>query len=161
MKALEILKEQYNMLSKDTDGVWIDPEKIDEAIKELEEYVSDMDSYLDYTTGSRCTKSFNSSLGSIKIAYGKELEKIIKENSEDRLEELEKVILDYYMEKGYKFDLFGSRFQINISTFQNQKEIKILIKKDFNSNYETVFRIIHNTTKEMFDAAFENFSTKE
>ena len=161
MKALEILKEQYNMLSKDTDGVWIDPEKIDEAIKELEEYVSDMDSYLDYTTGSRCTKSFNSSLGSIKIAYGKELEKIIKENSEDRLEELEKVILDYYMEKGYKFDLFGSRFQINISTFQNQKEIKILIKKDFNSNYETVFRIIHNTTKEMFDAAFEYFSIKE
>ena len=35
MKALEILKEQYNMLSKDTDGVWIDPEKIDEAIKEM------------------------------------------------------------------------------------------------------------------------------
>lgn len=36
MKALEILKEQYNMLSKDIDGVWIDPKKIDEAIKELE-----------------------------------------------------------------------------------------------------------------------------
>ena len=89
MKALEILKEQYNMLSKDTDGVWIDPEKIDEAIKELEEYESDMDSYLDYTTGSRCTKSFNSCLGSIKIAYGKELEKLVKENSEDRLAELE------------------------------------------------------------------------
>ena len=40
MKALEILKEQYNMLSKDTDGVWIDPEKIDEAIKELEAYIT-------------------------------------------------------------------------------------------------------------------------
>ena len=91
----------------------------------------------------------------------KELEKIVKENSEDRLAELEKVILDYYSAEGYKFDLFGSRFQINISTFQNQKEIQILIKKDFNSNYETVFRIIHNTTKEMFDAAFENFSIKE
>ena len=89
MKAIEILKEQYNMLSKDTDGVWIDPEKIDEAIKELEEYESDMDSYLDYTTGSRCTKSFNSCLGSIKIAYGKELEKIVKEDSQDRLVELE------------------------------------------------------------------------
>ena len=25
------------MLSKDIDGVWIDPEKIDEAIKELED----------------------------------------------------------------------------------------------------------------------------
>ena len=28
------------MLSKDTDGVWIDPEKIDEAIKELEAYIT-------------------------------------------------------------------------------------------------------------------------
>ena len=91
----------------------------------------------------------------------KELEKIVKENSEDRLAELEKVILDYYSAEGYKFDLFGSRFQINISTFQNQKEIQILIKKDFNSNYETVFKVIHNTTKEMFDSAFEHFSIKE
>ena len=91
----------------------------------------------------------------------KELSEYTKENSEDRLAELEKAILDYYLAKGYIFDLFGSRFQINISTFQNQKEIQILIKKDFNSNYETVFRVIHNTTKEMFDAAFEHFSIKE
>ena len=91
----------------------------------------------------------------------KELEKTVKENSEDRLAELEKVVLDYYLAEGYVFDLFGSRFQINISTFQNKKEIQILIKKDFNSNYETVFRVIHNTTKKMFDAAFEHFSIKE
>ena len=90
----------------------------------------------------------------------KELEKTVKENSEDRLAELEKVVLDYYLAEGYVFDLFGSRFQINISTFQYQKEIQIMIKKDFNSNYETVFRVIHNTTKEMFDAAFEHFSIK-
>ena len=156
MKALDLLitlRDDYIHGELDSD--------VNEAIKELEEYESDMDSYLDYTTGSRCTKSFNSSLGSIKIAYGKELEKIIKENSDDRLAELEKVVLDYYISKVYKFDLFGSRFQINISTFQNQKEIQIMIKKDFNSNYETVFRIIHNTTKEMFDAAFEYFSIKD
>ena len=91
----------------------------------------------------------------------KELEKIFKENSEDRLAELEKAILNYYLAKGYIFDLFGSRFQINISTFQIKKEIQIMIKKDFNSNYETIFRVIHNTTKEMFDAAFEYFSVKE
>ena len=91
----------------------------------------------------------------------KELEKTVKENSEDRLAELEKVVLDYYLAEGYVFDLFGSRFQINISTFQYQKEIQIMIKKDFNSNYETVFRVIHNTTKKMFDAAFEHFSIKE
>ena len=159
MRALELLKDYKNIdFGCNTDDLH---SQIDEAIKELEEYESDMDSYLDYTTGSRCTKSFNSSLGSIKIAYRKEIEKIVKEQSEDRLAELEKVILDYYLAEGYKFDLFGSRFQINISTFQNQKEIQILIKKDFNSNYETIFRVIHNTTKEMFDAAFEHFSIKE
>ena len=38
MKALVILQEQYKMLGKDIDGVWIDPEKIDEAIAELEDY---------------------------------------------------------------------------------------------------------------------------
>ena len=155
MKALILLK---NMKEYFRSSQVLIQTQIDEAIKELEEYESDMDSYLDYTTGSRCTKSFNSCLGSIKIAYGKELEKIIKEHSEDRLAELEKAILNYYLAEGYVFDLFGSRFQINISTFQNQKEIQIMIKKDFNSNYETVFRIIHNTTKEMFDAAFEYFS---
>ena len=135
--------------------------QIDEAIKELEEYESDMDSYLDYTTGSRCTKSFNSSLGSIKIAYGKELEKTVRENSDDRLEELEKAILDYYLAKGYKVNIGGWGFKVNISTFQNQKEIQIIIKKDFNSNCKTVFRVSHQTIKEMFDAAFKNFSTKE
>ena len=45
MKALVILQEQYKMLSKDIDGVWIDPEKIDEAIKELEFYLSKRNSY--------------------------------------------------------------------------------------------------------------------
>ena len=158
MKALELLYE-YQQADKFS-GSYLS-RHINKAIKELEEYESDMDSYLDYTTGSRCTKSFNSSLGSIKIAYAKDLEKIIKENSEDRLSELEKVILDYYLAEGYIFDLFGSRLQINISTFQIKKEIQIMIKKDFNSNYETIFRVIHNTTKEMFDAAFEYFSVKE
>lgn len=86
---------------------------------------------------------------------------ILKQDSEDRLAELEKVILDYYLAKGYKFELFGSRFQVNISTFQNQKEIQIMFKKDFHSNYETVFRVTQKTTKEMFDAAFEYFSIKD
>ena len=161
MKVLEILKEQYNMLSKDTDGVWIDPEKIDEAIKELEEYESDMDKYLDYTTGSRCTKSFNSCLGSIKIAYEKDLEKIIKEHSEDRLAELEKVILDYYLAKGYQVGVGGWHFVINISTSYKRKEIQIMFRQDESSNSETVFRTYKQSTKEMFDAAFEYFSIKE
>ena len=88
MKAIELLKQDRDYcLTINNDKSII--QKYDEAIKELEEYESDMDSYLDYTTGSRCTKSFNSCLGSIKIAYGKELEKIVKEDSQDRLVELE------------------------------------------------------------------------
>ena len=88
MKALELLKQDRDYcLTINNDKSII--QKYDEAIKELEEYESDMDSYLDYTTGSRCTKSFNSCLGSIKSAYEKELEKIVKEDSQDRLVELE------------------------------------------------------------------------
>ena len=161
MKALEILKEQYNMLSKDTDGVWIDPEKIDEAIKELEEYESDMDSYLDYTTGSRCTKSFNSCLGSMKIAYGKELEKIVKEHSEDRLAELEKVILDYYLAKGYKIGVGGWAFRVEIISFHKYKRIVVYFKEHHLVNSSFAFSTINKSTKEMFDKAFEFFSTKE
>ena len=88
MKALKLLKADRDYCQSINNDKSI-IEQYDEAIKELKEYESDMDSYLDYTTGSRCTKSFNSCLGSIKIAYGKELEKIIKEDSQDRLVELE------------------------------------------------------------------------
>ena len=160
MKALEILKnaKSFGFTGRE---IIINKYKLEEAIKELEEYESDMDSYLDYTTGSRCTKSFNSCLGSIKIAYGKELEKIVKEHSEDRLAELEKVILDYYLAKGYRVGVGGWHFIINISTSYKRKEIQIMFRKNRKSNYETVFRLWQKTTKEMFDAAFEYFSTKE
>ena len=85
MKALELLKDYRNI----DFGCNVEElhNEINKAIKELEEYESDMDSYLDYTTGSRCTKSFNSCLGSIKNAYDRELEKIIKENIEYELSE--------------------------------------------------------------------------
>ena len=99
----------------------------------------------------------NYNLEDIKKAI-KELEEL---ETKDRLAELEKVILDYYLAKGYKVDLYGSKFKVNISTYQNQKEIQIMFKKDFNSNYETVFRVTQKTTKEMFDVVFEYFSKKD
>ena len=158
MKALELLYE-YQQADKFSGGYL--SRHINKAIKELEEYESDMDSYLDYTTGSRCTKSFNSSLGSIKIAYLKELGKIIKEHSEDRLAELEKVILDYYLAEGYRVGVGGWHFVINISTSYKRKEIQIMFRQDESSNSETVFRTYKQSTKEMFDAAFEYFSIKD
>ena len=36
MKTLELLQEQLNMFTKDIDEVWISPDRIKEAIKELE-----------------------------------------------------------------------------------------------------------------------------
>ena len=103
-------------------------------------------------------KQANEDMGSEPISIYEAIEELEELSIKDKLAELEKAILNYYLAKGYIFDLFGSRFQINISTFQNQKEIQIMLKKDFNSNYETVFRIIHNTPTDIFDEAFENFS---
>ena len=91
----------------------------------------------------------------------KELEKIVKENSEDRLAELEKVILDYYLAEGYRVGVGGWHFVINISTSYKRKEIQIMFRQDESSNSETVFRTYKQSTKEMFDAAFEYFSIKE
>ncbi len=152
MKALDLLitlRDDYIHGELDSD--------VNKAIKELKEYVSDMDSYLDYTTGSRCTKSFNSCLGSIKIAYGKELEKLVKENSEDRLAELEKVILDYYLAKGYQIGADGLGFKVRITTLYQWKLMHVILL------YPTklVFQVITETPKEMFDKAFEHFSIKE
>ena len=90
----------------------------------------------------------------------KELGKIIKEHSEDRLSELEKVILDYYLAEGYRVGVGGWHFVINISTSYKRKEIQIMFRQDESSNSETVFRTYKQSTKEMFDAAFEHFSIK-
>lgn len=79
---------------------------------------------------------------------------------EDRLAELEKVILDYYLVIGYKVNVGGWAFKINISTLHKIKDIQIMFRQDICSNWEIVFRTDAKTTKEMFDKAIEYFSTK-
>lgn len=88
----------------------------------------------------------------------KELEEL---ETKDRLAELEKVILDYYLAKGYRVGVGGWHFIINISTSYKRKEIQIMFRQDICSNWETVFRIDKQSTKEMFDVAFEYFSKKD
>ena len=86
MKALEILKEQYNMLSKDTDGVWIDPEKIDEAIKELEAYITNYQGIkrrLDNTVITLAVlQNENKSLVKTLEKYNEEMIELRKENQD-------------------------------------------------------------------------------
>ena len=55
----------------------------------------------------------------------------------------------------------GWHFVINISTSYKRKEIQIMFRQDESSNSETVFRTYKQSTKEMFDAAFEYFSIKD
>lgn len=73
MKAIMILEElkklDGNMIWFDDFGNGIPKQTVLDAIEELEEYESDMDSYLDYTTNSRCSKSFNADLSVIKEVF--------------------------------------------------------------------------------------------
>ena len=91
-----------------------------------------------------------------------DLNEAIKElETKDKLAELEKVILDYYLEEGYLVGIGGWGFKVNISTYHKRKEIQIMYRENQEANYETVFRVWRKTTKEMFDKAFEYFSLGE
>lgn len=93
-----------------------------------------------------------------------ELKEAIKELEglpyKDRLAELEKAILDYYLSIGYKVGEGGWSFMINISTLYKFKEIQIKFCKDIKSDFEIVFRTHSETTEEMFDKAIKHFSLK-
>ena len=93
----------------------------------------------------------------------KELEKIVKENSEDRLAELEKVILDYYLKKGYQVGVGGWGFSVQINSDYKDKNIEVFFsdKQNNEKEFDSVVTIMEETTKKMFDAAFEHFSIKE
>lgn len=62
MKAIPLLNGYKSKLQELSGSKPIDTSFIDEAIKELEEYESNMDIYFDRTTNSRCSKSFNSDI---------------------------------------------------------------------------------------------------
>ena len=103
------------------------------------------------------------------IKYSEELiNKAIKElealEIKDRLAELEKVILDYYLNQGYK--LFENQteadnqwfFRTEIQSLHKQKELIITFCEA--GEKDKIFYIKAETTKEMFDKAFEFFSFK-
>ena len=93
----------------------------------------------------------------------KELEKTVKEHSEDRLAELEKVILDYYLAKGYQVGVGGWGFSVQINSDYKDKNIEVFFsdKQNNEKEFDSVVTIMEETTKKMFDKAFEYFSTKE
>ncbi len=98
----------------------------------------------------------NYNLEDIKKAI-KELEEL---ETKDRLAELEKVILDYYLAKGYRIGVGGWAFRVEIISFHKYKRIVVYFKEHHLVNSSFAFSTINETTKEMFNKAFEYFSTK-
>ena len=101
----------------------------------------------------------NYNLEDIKKAL-KELEEL---EIKDRLAELEKVILDYYLAKGYRIGVGGWGFSVQINSDYKDKNIEVFFsdKQNNEKEFDSVVTIMEETTKKMFDKAFEYFSLGE
>lgn len=75
----------------------------------------------------------------------------------DRLAELEKVILDYYLSIGYKVGIGGWGFYVVIESDYKSKQLVVYFRTDSGSNYEQILKTIAVTTREMFDKAIRHF----
>ncbi|MDX9744474.1 MAG: DHHA1 domain-containing protein [Arcobacteraceae bacterium] len=79
----------------------------------------------------------------------------------DRLAELEKVILDYYLAKGYEIGVSGWAFNVEIESEYKSKSLLIYFRENLHEHYLQVFKVEVETTKEMFDKAIEFFQLKK
>ena len=77
--------------------------------------------------------------------------------SQDKLAELEKVILDYYLAKGYQVGVGGWAFNVEIESNYKSKQLLIYFMENRHEHYLPVFGIDTETTKELFDKAIEFF----
>lgn len=85
----------------------------------------------------------------------------VVESFDDRLAELEKVILDYYLNKGYKVGVGDWNFTLVINSYYKNKNLYVQFydKEKFLHYIEAKF-LDKPTTKEMFDKAIEYFAVK-
>jgi hypothetical protein len=77
---------------------------------------------------------------------------------QDKLAELEKVILDYYLGKGYQVGVGDWSFDIDIITSYKCKLLRVIFWEN-----KMIDKVVYvskkcETTKEMFDEAIEHFS---
>ena len=89
----------------------------------------------------------------------------VVESYDDRLAELEAVILDHYLKKGYKLEkdqVDGDvQWAFNVTIMTDHK-CKILKVRFFaGAGFEEVYLIEKDTTKEMFDVAIAHFSGRD
>ena len=121
---------------------------IHEAIKELEQYEQNFkQKEFDYRT--KCQNI---------VSAGR----VEADNMPDRLAELEKSVLDYYLDKGYRIGVGCWDFKIQIITKYKSK-LLIVFFSDYNLRDidDAVYILNDNNTKDMFDRAIEYFSTRQ
>ena len=160
LKAIEILKENKRVMenfvnsfdndSKDDDEYISANEyinQLDEAIKELEEYEQNFkQKEFEYRTNCQNLVSAG---------------RVEADNMPDRLAELEKVILDYYLDKGYEIGVGGWAFNVEIESNYKSKQLLIYFRESMHEHYSQVFKAEVEVTKEMFDKAIEYFSIRQ
>lgn len=83
------------------------------------------------------------------------------ESFDDRLAELEKVILDYYLAKGYQVGVGEWGFIVNLNSFYKTKNLSVQFYDREKFLHHVVVNFLDKpTTKEMFDKAIEHFTIK-
>lgn len=113
-------------------------------------------------------KNLISTCARVDVTYDNpELDEAIKELEElesiDRLAELEKVILDYYLDKGYQVSSGDWGFEVYISSKYKNKNIQVRFYDFTDEKMENDIIFIHHhlTTNIIFNKAFEFFQLKK
>lgn len=75
----------------------------------------------------------------------------------DKLAELEKAILDYYLAKGYQLGIGGWAFNVEIESDYKSKQLFVYFSESKDEHYEQVLKVEAETTKKMFDEAIKFF----
>ena len=95
--------------------------------------------------------------GKFAIKINEAIEELEALEYKDKLAELEKVILDYYLAKGYEVCVDGWAFNVEIESNYKSKQLLIYFRENMHNHYSQVFIAEVETTKEMFDKAIEHF----
>lgn len=141
LKAIEILKN----MKQGSFTPYLEKSliQIDEAIEELEQYEQKFkDKEFKYRTDCQNILSAG---------------RVEADNMPDRLAELEKVILDYYLAKGYGLGVGGWTFNVVIDSDYKEKELEVWFYDGDELPYSKVFTALETNTKEMYDKAIEYF----
>ena len=161
LKAIEILKENKRVMenfvnsfdndSKDDDEYISANEyinQLDEGIKELEEYEQNFkQKEFEYRTNCQNLVSAG---------------RVEPDTMPEKLAELEKVILDYCLAKGYEIGKGGWNFKVHIETYYKWKLLFIMFTdKNKHLEPELIYQNLSETTKEMYDKAIEYFSIRQ